>query len=995
MFIFWRDKTKSFHFVDKQQNTSTEKKGTLEGLDREELIRKCKGLLGIAQKAKKAKDGMQLYKHPQTFQPLYGYFDLKFPDLSNELTALKEKLTECDTQKQADKEGLKTMQFMIDTLTENKLSAANQIADLQKSNKTLLQQVGNCTEKLSKLEALEIENEAQKKQIKRLTEENEEQEMDLRKLDERLGKVSELSKRQKQELLLLEQSVDRWKAMENAYLKLEQENKELQAKLAEKASEVAPTPVEDDDSEKIDIMKEQLQHENEQLKKENGEQKSKLKKYKLKVIEFSHKLEEVKESKKLLQQTVAEYSKSVSKWHIQISHASKLLVKEVNELNSAKSDLEERLAVSEFTVKDLQGTVDELKSRLENIQTAEAGEATVANEFKEKYEKSMNECESLKTELQARTFEIGVLTNKLDTLRGTNEKQLNEIGNLEKIVEIKESKIEDLGKSFLEQETRFGDVTAKASEFEAKYEVLLEDYKSMEADLQSKNAEINSICSEWSTLATTLKNESVNDRSEIANLKQFVENKDLKIENLEKSITELESRLVDETSRTTTKTNISKDEYEALLKDYKSIEAVLKSKIVEFEAITGERATFAASLQDEIEMKRLEVENLKKQLEMSNAMVHSLRENIKEMKFRLEEVSTNSAADANGFKEKIETLKNEYKSFEADLQSQNMELVALSSEKDTLIASLKEKTEKQLYELEEQNKALEANSRLMSELEEKEKSANSKNEELLAEMRELNEILKTRGNLISTQTAEADQLKSKLQEQSNQIAQLEENLKEKIKQINQFETQSEIMSTSTISRADEIARMRDVEDSFEEKYNKLRALAVKLKKKVAEQQVTITKLEQSQTVSPDTSNSTSINMQNLKSLQIDNDRLQDKIDNMTIERKKYKAEIEELNQMKRNFEEELKSLKIVNEDIKAAADTNHKIKSALDEQIKSGEKQIEALKNDNRNVVQQLKNAENELVKMKGEFSQFVSNSVTDFNFICIFQIKSNKRSPK
>lgn len=40
-----------------QGNSSTDKKSVLEGLDRDELIRKCKGLLGIAQKAKKAKDG--------------------------------------------------------------------------------------------------------------------------------------------------------------------------------------------------------------------------------------------------------------------------------------------------------------------------------------------------------------------------------------------------------------------------------------------------------------------------------------------------------------------------------------------------------------------------------------------------------------------------------------------------------------------------------------------------------------------------------------------------------------------------------------------------------------------------------------------------------------------------------------------------------------------------------------------------------------------------
>ena len=49
------------------------------------------------------------------------------------------------------------------------------------------------------------------------------------------------------------------------------------------------------------------------------------------------------------------------------------------------------------------------------------------------------------------------------------------------------------------------------------------------------------------------------------------------------------------------------------------------------------------------------------------------------------------------------------------------------------------------------------------------------------------------------------------------------------------ESQSEVMSTSTVSKAEEIHRMKDVEDSLEDRYNKLKMLALKMKKKMADQ----------------------------------------------------------------------------------------------------------------------------------------------------------------
>jgi hypothetical protein len=51
------------------------------------------------------------------------------------------------------------------------------------------------------------------------------------------------------------------------------------------------------------------------------------------------------------------------------------------------------------------------------------------------------------------------------------------------------------------------------------------------------------------------------------------------------------------------------------------------------------------------------------------------------------------------------------------------------------------------------------------------------------------------------------------------------------------------MSTSTVSKVEEIHRMKDVEDSLEDRYNKLKMLAVRMKKKIAEQNIQLQEKE--------------------------------------------------------------------------------------------------------------------------------------------------------
>jgi GRIP and coiled-coil domain-containing protein 2 len=131
------------------------------------------------------------------------------------------------------------------------------------------------------------------------------------------------------------------------------------------------------------------------------------------------------------------------------------------------------------------------------------------------------------------------------------------------------------------------------------------------------------------------------------------------------------------------------------------------------------------------------------------------------------------------------------------------------------------------------------------------------NKELLDELKEINQVLKERGEVISLQMAKIQQLEKVNVERSQQIVkdkdaaisqltQELQTLREKVHTTSMADTQSEVLSTSTISKADESARMREIEDSFEEKYFKLKSLAVRLKKKNTEQAAQLLKLEGAQ-----------------------------------------------------------------------------------------------------------------------------------------------------
>ncbi|XP_043652719.1 GRIP and coiled-coil domain-containing protein 2 [Drosophila teissieri] len=129
--------------------------------------------------------------------------------------------------------------------------------------------------------------------------------------------------------------------------------------------------------------------------------------------------------------------------------------------------------------------------------------------------------------------------------------------------------------------------------------------------------------------------------------------------------------------------------------------------------------------------------------------------------------------------------------------------------------------------------------------------------ELLTEMRELNEALKGRGDAISRLQEQHEAEVKRQRDLEDQLSNSQQAAQEKLQKIKQLQSrveeleqanadaQSDVLSTSTISRAEELSRLRELDEGYEEKYHKLRVIAAKLKKKLQEQTQQLNEMEQS------------------------------------------------------------------------------------------------------------------------------------------------------
>lgn len=221
------------------------------------------------------------------------------------------------------------------------------------------------------------------------------------------------------------------------------------------------------------------------------------------------------------------------------------------------------------------------------------------------------------------------------------------------------------------------------------------------------------------------------------------------------------------------------------------------------------------------------------------------------------------------------------------------------------------------------------------------KQCRAENGELLSELKEINNVIKDRGEVISLQLSKINELQQNLNAKDKQLSEISEELS----MTRERELQSETLSTSTISRADESLRMREIDDSFEEKYNKLRSLAVKLKKKVAEQQTQLQKYE---------TDDNKMSSKNIRTLQEDNDKLQDELELLRKSNSTNQLNTKELNTKIGELETNITNL----ESAKVG-------KSGSDNAIREYQTQISNLKKEKETSNQAIKEIENENNQLK------------------------------
>ncbi|XP_064549207.1 GRIP and coiled-coil domain-containing protein 2 [Drosophila montana] len=270
-------------------STRDTQKNPIEALSKDELINKYKGLIGIAKKAKQAKD-----------------------ELTEENRQLKEALAKAA----AKQSSLPAMQEMLQDFTDKNLILTEQLNTLQRRAK----------EDTDRLEQYEIENESLKRQLGRLSDENDDLLADIERMEQAMQQVNALGSEQRKNLELLELDISKIKEAEAQNDILRQQADSAAEEAKQRGSELA-----------------ELQQKYESVKMLNSEQRKKFNSLKDRFIDVHRKLKNVKECKCVLLETQHEYAASVSKWQQEIIKASQLLCAKMTALQQENMQLKNRL----------------------------------------------------------------------------------------------------------------------------------------------------------------------------------------------------------------------------------------------------------------------------------------------------------------------------------------------------------------------------------------------------------------------------------------------------------------------------------------------------------------------------------------------------------------------------------------------------------------------------------------------------------------------------
>ncbi|XP_065083245.1 GRIP and coiled-coil domain-containing protein 2 [Ochlerotatus camptorhynchus] len=1054
---------------DQDSVGGAKKASPFDNLTREDLIKKCRGLLGIAQKAKQAKDECQ-----------------------EENRKLKEQLSQAETQKTADKDCLKAMQEMVSSLTEQKLQAAMKADELQKMVAGLRRELDGAALLREQLEKFSVENEAFQRQIKRLTDENEELLGDLSGMEAKMQKLEGEKEKLKESKVVVEQELLKAKGEgvltgkeEKLIRKLKlYKNKvqDISAKvlLLKSDRKILLKTVKEYSEQVPKWQKELLNASNvlftrmQALERENTALKNayKSKEQKTAEMEDSTALADIQKLFEELQQTYQSLEAEKGDFELTLKQQSQ-----------EKEVLERKIAEMESIIAERQSVIDELKSGnedlnvkkseieeklqleladkralVEKIEALQADSVLGQSELRKQLKMIQEQFSNQAEELKAKNVLLSEFEQKLQRESDENEKCENlqkSLAEVQDILSNKEAQLQQLQKklqdsmSILESLQGQYEVSAaqnqqlqavndalisESSAFKSELQTVTENLKTENEHLQKRLQQSEMTSKQLAEKIEELKSTTVQGETELnKRLNELQEQTAKQMEELETKhvqLTELEekqkffaeaqdalSEKEDQLQELQKKQQESTFILEDLQGRYDALEAQNHQLQATNDALSSENSTGKSELQTVNENMKTENGELLKRLQETEMTSKQLAEKIEtliaatvqdesELQKRLEQLQELSVKQA----EELDARNVQLSQFEQKLKKedeQNEKCVSLQKSIAELQVSLSDK-EGQLQQLQKelqettstleglqgrhnvlaaQNQQLQAtndalsndNSTYSSELQ----SVQSKfelikleNSELLSELKEINEILKERGGVISLQLSKISELEAQklaLQQKLNEldspdVGQLRQRAQDLERQLNEreselaalrdrdrnFDAQSDVMSTSTISRAEESARMREIDDSFEEKYNKLRSLAVKLKKKVAEQTIQLQKFEKER--------ETQAVGKNFQSLQAEYDRV---LDQMEAERKITEHLEAEMKELKEHVEKQQQEIETMNQVRSEMDNSSKKDKSSLESTIREYREQLQSLKREKEafNLAKKEIDTENQKLK--------------------------------
>lgn len=783
------------------------------------------------------------------------------------------------------------MQEVVDAVTGQKLEAAMKVDELEKTVAGLRRELDGAALLREQMERTCDEREALQRQIKRLTEENEELLSDLSKME---AKLAEGSARVKS---------------------LEDEKEMMSQKLLGSASEPA------------------LSGREEKLIR-------KLKLYKNKLNEISAKIMLLKSDRKILMKTVKEYSKQVPKWQEELLNASNMLFTRIETLEKDKQDLREQ------NVRHVE-QLDELRKRNEELEHV-SQESTKLREEIQNLRVLNSEYESnIKKEI----------TRNDELLQKMSESEMSNERNY-----LQEQKIQQLSDEVCTLKNQLQIANNEKDAIILKSGAEMEDLQRHFGKLKITNQQLQS---QTAHLEQKL-------QSEISESEKRDITEDQKLIELRKQVEEMERtnhKLV--TDNETLRENINKLDIDSaelkkrldeLRQSYDDQTKMLESKCTEL-------STFEQKL-------RLECEEKEKVQQRYDELAHNNSreelaaqfDTLQQQYDNMEQALNDSKDQLSEYEKKLLLESDEQNLLRKKLQESSSALDGLQGRYNVLTVENQQLQMSHSQLSQDHSVCNEELNTIRSKFE----LIKLENSELLSELKEINEILKERGGVISLQLSKISELeaqKTSLQQQLNdpEIAQLrshvqelEQNLAEKQSELSalrdrdqSFDAQSDVMSTSTVSRAEETARLREIDDSFEEKYNKLRSLAVKLKKKVAEQTIQLQKYDKER--------ETMSLGKNLQSFQAEYDKLLDQLDGERKNMERLEAELAELREELEQKKQEIETLN----QIRAEIDSSKKDKSSLESTIREYREQLQSLKREKEafNMAKKEIDAENQKLK--------------------------------